>query len=314
MDSRLMPWSIIVHGGAGHVPKNLELAHRAGCERAVAAGAAVLAAGGVALEAACAAVQVLEADPHFNAGHGGALDEDGLPALDAAVMRGSDLAYGAVAAVVGVSSPVRLARAILEDGRHCLLAGPSALRFARRHGVALIDPERQITEKTKMEWESRQAEVARRGPPPATAEWAPLDREGESRGNTVGAAVRDGQGTVAAATSTGGLLGRYVGRVGDSPIAGAGTYARDDLGAASATGHGETMLRTVFAYQTLLSLKGVGAPEALLLEALSDAKARVGGTGGVIVALPDGRIAHARNTPTMACAWQIEGSALGSAF
>lgn len=309
-----MGWSIIVHGGAGNVSSTLEASHRAGCERAVAAGAALLAAGAPALEAACAAVQVLEADPHFNAGTGGALDEDGLPALDAAVMRGSDLGYGAVAAVVGVASPITLARKILEDGRHCLLVGPAALRFARRAGVGLIDPQRQITEKSRREWQARKAEVERQGPGPATAEWTPLDRDGESRGNTVGAAVRDQYGSVAAATSTGGLLFRYGGRVGDSPIAGAGTYARDDLGAASATGHGETMLRTVFTYQTLLSLRGVGDPVPVLEAELAEAKRRAGGTGGVIVALPDGRVAHARNTPAMACAWAVGGAGAGSAF
>jgi L-asparaginase / beta-aspartyl-peptidase len=305
-----MSWSIVVHGGAGNVPGKLEAEHRAGCQRAVEIGASILAAGGSALDAACAAVRVLEDDPCFNSGHGGALDEHGLPALDAAVMRGQDLAYGAVGAVLGVKNPIDLAKEILEDGRHCLLVGPSALEFARRRGVRLVDPSTMITDKTRKEWEARHREALAKIVTPPTAEWTP------TQGNTVGCAVKDQQGNLAAATSTGGLLYRYAGRVGDSPIAGAGTYARNDLGAVSATGHGETMLRTVFGFQSLLALRERAgtAPSAILRRELDAARDRVGGTGGVIAILPDGEPVHARNTPAMSCAWQRSGSAIGTDF
>lgn len=309
-------WSVIVHGGAGSIPGALEEPHRAGCARAVARAAELLGRGAPALDAVCAAVEVLEDDPVYNAGTGGALDQRGMLALDASVMRGEDLAYGAVGAVVGVKNPVRLARAVLEDGRHCLLVGPAALPFARRAGIPLTDPEAMITERARAEWVRRRAEIA---PVPATADWAPLpDPDLPSPGNTVGCAARDRHGHVAAATSTGGLLMRYPGRVGDSPIAGAGTYARDDLGAASATGHGETMLRTCFSFQVLLDLRADpgrgGDPAAVLQGALEDATRRAGGRGGVIAVLPDGRVAFARNTPAMGVAWQVEGEPAGTAF
>ncbi len=224
-----------MHGGAGVIDPAREPIHRAGCLRAIDAARPLLSAGGDALDACCAAVRVLEDDPAFNAGIGAVLDEAGLPALDAAVMRGSDLGYGAIASVVGVRHPIDLARAVLEDGRHCLIVGAGAIALAREKGIALVDPGTMITEQSRTAWEKA--------------------REGD----TVGAAARDASGAVAVATSTGGTYLRRVGRVGDSPIAGAGTYARRDLGALSATGHGETMMRTVFAYSALLSLSEAGS-------------------------------------------------------
>jgi beta-aspartyl-peptidase (threonine type) len=135
-------------------------------------------------------------------------------------------------------------------------------------------------------------------------------------GNTVGAVARDAQGGLAAATSTGGLLMRLPGRVGDTPIPGAGTYARDDLGALSATGHGETMMRTVFAYQALLDLAEAGPAEAeqVLSRALGAAEGRTGGTGGAIAVLPDGTLAFARTTPHMGVAGRRAGAATFTAF
>lgn len=301
-------WSIIVHGGAGAIPGPLEAEHRAGCAAAAAIGAEILAAGGGALDAACAAVRALEAHPAFNAGVGSTLDARGLPLTDAAVMRASDLGYGAVGQVLGVAAPIDLARAVLEDGRHCFLVGPGAVDFARRQGLALEDPGRHVTEKTAAAWRRRRDEEARSGPLPATADWAPEPAPPEEdRGNTVGAVVRDAAGEIVAATSTGGLVLRYAGRVGDSPVIGAGTYADPELGALSATGHGETMLRTVFALRALQALKTAADPSAALAEALERARARVGGRGGAIAVLPDGRLLHARNTRGMGVAGQIQG-------
>ncbi|MCB9646678.1 MAG: isoaspartyl peptidase/L-asparaginase [Deltaproteobacteria bacterium] len=306
-------WSIIVHGGAGAIPGPLEAQHRAGCARAVEVGAALLARGASALDAAQAAVRVLEDDPTFNAGVGATLDARGLPLTDAAVMRGEDLAYGAVGQVLGVRNPIDLARAVLEDGRHCLLVGPNAVEFARDAGVALCDPARHLTEATIRAYTARREEEARSGRRAATADWDPQEGLGVDRGNTVGAVARDAAGGLAAATSTGGLLMRYPGRVGDSPVAGAGTYADAELGALSATGHGETMLRTVFALRALQAAQAADPTEALLA-ALDDARARVGGKGGAILVLPDGRLAHARNTRGMGVAGQREGEALFTAF
>lgn len=303
-----MTWSIIVHSGAGRISNEFEAEHRAGCRRAVEAATPLLEGGASAVDAACAAVRALEDDPAFNAGRGAALDEHGHPVLDAAIMRGADLGYGAVAAVAGVANPIDLARAVLEDGRHCLLVGAGALAFARRQGVALQDPARHVTPATRAAWEARRAAVLAGEDFAPTADWKPV------AGGTVGACVRDAQGHLAAATSTGGLLYRYEGRVGDSPIAGAGTYAADSLGAVSATGHGETMMKTVFAYATLRALEGVEDAEGVLKQALADAERAAGGTGGVIVVRPDGTVAHARNTRGMGVAWARRGLDVQTGF
>lgn len=291
-------WSLGVHGGAGNIPDRLEVPHRSGCARAVDAGAAVLADGGSALEAVCAAVRVLEADGRFNAGVGGALDARGVPTHDAALMRGSDLAYGGVASVCGVQSPIDAARAVLEDGRHVLLAGPAALPFLREAGVRIVSPDTHVTPASQAAWTKRQAREEKPGLVAANAEDA---------GNTVGAVARDVHGELAAATSTGGLILRVPGRVGDSPIPGAGTYADAELGALSATGHGESMLRTVFALRALERLSAAGDPSAALAEQLAKMRERVGGSGGAIAMLRDGRFVHARVDARMAVAFRRAG-------
>lgn len=285
-------WSIIVHGGAGAIDAALSEVHQAGCRRAAEAGRAILAAGGSAVDAVVAAVRVLEDDPVFNAGVGGALDADGVVMTDAAIMRGSDLGYGAVGAVTGIRRPIELARAVMEDGKHALLVGPGALAFARARGIERCDPRALETDPSRAKWWATQV------------------------GDTVGAVARDARGELAAGTSTGGLLGKYAGRVGDSPIAGAGTYARSDWGGISATGHGETMMRTVFAFAALTALRDRGArPGSAILDAqLEEARIRVGGRGGAIAVLADGTPVWARNTAHMGVAWATEDGAAGSTF
>ena len=259
----------------------------------------ILEGGGSALDAVCATVRALEDDPVFNAGFGATVDEHGLVSCDAAVFTGHDLGYGAVGAVSGVRHPIDLARAIMDDGRHALLVGPGAVHFARRNGIELVDPKRMEADPSRARWWYTSADPS--GP--------------AAEGDTVGAVARDQAGRLASATSTGGLLRKYAGRVGDSPIAGSGTYARDDWGALSATGHGETFLRTVFAFQALQSLSREGGPpEAVLRFELDQATARIGGRGGAIVVLPDGRTAFARNTPRMGVAWASQGKPLQTAF
>ena len=184
-------WSVVVHGGAGAIPGPLEPRHRTGCEEAVDAARSVLEAKGSALDAAVAAVIELERNPLFNAGVGAALDEDGLPAHDAAVMQGHDQSYGAVGAVVGVTSPIALARSVLEDGRHCLLVGPGAVRFARRCGHPIVDPSTFETDASRSAWRVRRARIEAEGWDDSRQPWNPGESNAHPvrenpEGNTVG--------------------------------------------------------------------------------------------------------------------------------
>ena len=203
--------AIIVHGGAGTSPPSATSACARACARAAEAGDAVLDAGGSALDAVVAAVRVLEDDPEFNAGTGSALTRDGTVETDAAVMDGRTQRVGAVAAVPDLGNAVALARAVLDAGEHVILAGPAAWRFAREVGIAPAAPGSLVT-RARAQAARRRARAARR----------------ESHdGGTVGAVARDRDGHFAAATSTGGIVGKRAGRVGDSPIPGAGTWADD---------------------------------------------------------------------------------------
>ena len=212
-----MPTAIVVHGGAGEEQAEERAARRAGVERAADAGRAVLAAGGSAVDAVVEAVAVLEDDPHFNAGLGSVLTEEGVVEMDASVMDGTTLGAGAVAAVRGVANPVRAALAVMREGREVLLVGDPVAALARRYGLRVVPDAALVT-------------------PAAQARW--LRRQQQTPGNTVGAVARDAAGHLAAATSTGGVAGKRAGRVGDSAILGAGTYADDAVGAGSATGLG----------------------------------------------------------------------------
>jgi len=225
--------AIVVHGGAGTLPLERRPAAVSACRAAAEAGHAVLAAGGRALDAVQAAVRVLEDAPELNAGTGAVLTRDGTVELDAAIMDGAARAIGAVAAVPDVRAPIDLARAILDDGEHVLLAGPAALRFAAERGIHPVPTESLITERARTRWRD---ETARRAGLLTTA-------DSTKEGGTVGAVAVDRDGHVAAATSTGGINWKRSGRVGDTPLPGCGTWADDRGGAASATGDGEAIIR-----------------------------------------------------------------------
>lgn len=267
---------IVVHGGAGRIHGPRHGACRAGSARAAAAGWQVMAAGGCALDAVEAAVRVLEDDPEFNAGVGAVLRSDGRVQLDAAVMAGSGSGAGAVAAVEGVRNPVTLARRILEDGRHVLLAGPDALAFARQHGLPLCDPEELVVDRER--------------------------RRCADRYGTVGCVARDRTGRIAAATSTGGQAGALPGRVGDSPLPGCGTYADEDAGI-SCTGPGEAIMRTVLARYVAERVSAGEHAAGAARAALERLHARTDTNAGLIVIDRDGRIGHAHTTPHMPTAW-----------
>jgi L-asparaginase / beta-aspartyl-peptidase len=277
--------SLALHGGAGGRVEELSLAGRApyteGLQAAYSAGWQVLAGGGSALDAVCACVEALENNPLFNAGRGAALTATGHAELDASVMTGAGHA-GAVAASKHARNPVLLARAVMEHTEHALIVDPDAA-FLERHGCQSVERGYFITE-------LRQQQLER-----------VLDgRAVAARHGTVGAVARDAAGRVAAATSTGGMVGQADGRVGDSPIVGAGVYARDGVVAISGTGHGEAFICGVVAYDIAARIRYAGADLATAVRETIDTElGRRGSTGGVIAVGGDGRIVVAHNSPAM---------------
>ena len=278
---------ILVHGGAGKAAPDLIELRRAGIQRATLAGWQALSRGGSAVEAVEQAIRVLEDDPAFNAGRGACLNRDGEVELDASIMDGRSLAAGAVGAVGRIANPVTLARAVMETGRHVLLVGEGARRFAAEAGIEECASEALIAERQRARWAASHSEKA------------------EAPG-TVGAVARDREGHLAAATSTGGLPFKAPGRVGDSALIGCGTYADDRLGAASCTGDGEAIIKLVLAKSALDLLQTGKEPMGAAKHAVELLTARTGADAGIILLDPRGRIGHARNTAQMTCAF-IQG-------
>jgi beta-aspartyl-peptidase (threonine type) len=265
--------ALIVHGGAGADPGGREEL-RGGMRAAVAAGWRALLEGGTALDAVEAAVRSLEDHPRFNAGRGSVLTNAGTVETDASIMEGDRLRNGAVAAVSGVRNPITLARRILDAGGHSLFAGPGALARARALGVPLCDPADLVTEQQRRRLAALQA-------------------------GTVGAVALDRLGTIAAATSTGGMSGKLPGRVGDSALIGCGTYAETTLGGVSCTGDGEAIIRVTLARRALEILKSVGDPGQACEVALSVLVEEGGGQGGLILVDWRGRVGWACSTILM---------------
>ena len=282
-------YAILVHGGAGDASGPRLDAQVAGCQDAAAAAQQLLELGASALEAVQLAVTMLEDDPRFNAGTGGALTSAGTLELDAAIMDGTGLRAGAVCGLPPFKNPILIARAVMDDARHVLLCGEGAAAFARDKGFMPADPASMITDGAR---ESLSRSLAAGG-----STWA---------AGTVGAVARDTSGRLAAATSTGGIMGKRPGRVGDSPLLGAGTYADDTLGAASATGQGEGIMRVTLAARVVAAIAQGAAPADACYEGLRWMRQRVAATGGMIVVGRDGRLGWARSTSSMAyaAAWR----------
>jgi beta-aspartyl-peptidase (threonine type) len=284
---------LAIHGGAGTMaPSSMDpdadRAHRIGLHRALIAGHRVLAAGGPALDAAAAAVAALEDDPLFNAGHGAVFTRDGQHEMDAAVMDGATLRIGAVASICGPRNPVLAARAVMEHSPHVLLAGPGALQVLRAHDVAFADPEYFHTARRA---DALQAMLAKSAG--FSADLDDADRHG-----TVGAVALDHAGHLAAATSTGGMTGKLPGRVGDTPIPGAGTWA-DAACAMSATGHGESFIRIAAGHELSARLRLLHEDFDAAAAAVIAALASVGGTGGFVALDRTGRVSLPFNTRGM---------------
>ena len=284
-------WSIAIHGGAGSMtpatmPQAAQAEHLAALEIARDAGSALLAAGGSALDAVVAAVAVLEDDAKFNAGRGAVFTYHGTTELDAAIMDGATRAAGAVAAATHTRNPVRLARAVMEASPHVFLSGPGADEFSREQGLEQVDPDWFATPER---WRQLQELKAKK------LGWYDVDL----KYGTVGAVAVDQAGHVAAATSTGGLTGKRWGRIGDSPLIGAGTYADDRSCAVSATGAGEFFIRSSAAHEIGARMRLLGETAQVAADAVIAEIGALGGSGGVIVAAPDGSTAFAFNTPGM---------------
>ena len=274
--------SLILHGGAGSQDPNLREVRFQGLRRAFDAAWRILQQGESALGAVVRAVVELENDPAFNAGIGSCLTEDGDIEMDASVMEGTTFRAGAVGAVRTLRNPILLAKALLETERHVFLVGDGAERFARHQGFPVATRTELVTERQWQRWRAARA-------------------TGES--GTVGAVALDTAGRLAAATSTGGILNKQAGRVGDSPVIGAGTYADDSLGAGSATGEGEAIIRTTLTRTAVEFLRGGKDPMQAAKMAIELLKKRTGDEGGLILLDPFGRVGYAYDTSAMSLAF-----------
>jgi beta-aspartyl-peptidase (threonine type) len=310
-------YSIAIHGGAGAIPADLFAkdqgkVYEASLSKVLDAGFGILERGGSSLDAVTAAVRALEDDSLFNAGHGAALTREGWAELDAAVMDGKDQRAGAVASVRHVKNPVELARRVMEKSRHVLLVSAGAEEFAMEEGIALVPNLYFRTDERRQQLASEQngrrvSDLMPKGTvddavaaggvgridPPVTR--APIGSMG-----TVGAAALDQHGNLAAATSTGGMTNKRQGRVGDSPIIGAGTYAKNGVCAVSATGHGEYFIRAVAAYHIASSVEFRGLTLAAAARELIHSRIpTLGGSGGIIAVSAQGEVVMDFNTDGM---------------
>lgn len=279
--------SLIVHGGAWNIPDDAVAACRSGCQRALERGWAILSQGGRAIDAIEAAIMVLEDDPVFDAGTGAHLNRDGHIELDAIVMDGDTLRAGAVAAVHNIRNPIVLARRVLERSPHVMLVGPGAEQFAREEGMPFCDESELIVDRERAVWR-------------AYCETGRDPDFGSVAKGTVGAVARDTRGSLVAATSTGGTLGKHPGRVGDSPLIGCGCYADTTAGAVSTTGEGEAIMRIVMAKTAAEMMRAGMSPSATAEACLRVLRERVGGMGGLILLDPSGAPGFAFTTPRMA--------------
>jgi beta-aspartyl-peptidase (threonine type) len=284
--------SLVVHGGAWDIPRELHQESTEGCREAARVGWEVLTSGGTALAAVEAAVRVLESASAFDAGRGAVLNAAGEIELDAIIMDGRDLNLGAVMAVKHVRHPITLARLIMTECRHSILVSDGAETFAQEHGLSLVPNWYLLVPREQEHWFSRAGD--------STPENHLFPQH---PGGTVGAVAMDLEGHLAAATSTGGTSKKHPGRVGDSPLVGSGAYADDQTGAASATGDGEDLMKIVISKLACDSIaQGMTAQEATeaSIARLAD---RTGGHGGLIVLDNQGGVGIAHCTTYLAHAF-----------
>jgi beta-aspartyl-peptidase (threonine type) len=285
-----MKFGMVIHGGAGTIERSEmssenEKAHRAGLERALRAGYDVLQHDGSSLDAVEAAIRVLEDDPLFNAGKGAVFTHEGTNELDASIMDGRTLKAGAVARLQHIRNPISLARLVMEKSPHVMLDGDGAEAFAKSMGITLVDQKYFYTDER---WQALQKAKA-----------SPTPLKDKDRHGTVGAVALDKSGNLAAGTSTGGTTNKMSGRLGDSPIIGAGTYANNLTCAVSCTGDGEYFIRSVVAYNISAMMEFKKMPLAEAAQAALDKAGKLGGTGGLIALDKNGNFAMPFNTSGM---------------
>jgi len=282
-------WKLMIHGGAGseriahHDPAH-EASARAGLIEALDAGADILSRRGTAVEAVEAAARKLEENVCFNAGRGSVLTEDGVVELDAAIMDGRTRAAGAVSGIRTTRAPISLARRLMERGQHVLLAGPAADRFATAEGLEQVPNDYFVLPERRRQLEEALAAGSAADP---------------IKYGTIGAVAVDSQGNVASATSTGGITAKRWGRVGDSPLIGAGTYADNRAAAVSATGSGEYFIRAVAAHELAARMRLGGESLQQALDGVLADIQSLGAKGGLIAVAPDGTTAWGFTTPAM---------------
>lgn len=287
----------VMHGGAGTITRGsmtaeMEKQYRETLEQALRTGHAILAKGGTSIDAVEASIRILEDSPLFNAGKGAVFTHDGKNELDSAIMDGKTMKAGAVAGVTIVKNPISLARAVMEKSPHVMLIGRGAELFATKMGLEIVDPSYFWTERR---WKALQQELIKEG------------SSGEKKHGTVGAVALDRDGNLAAGTSTGGTTNKQYGRVGDSPIIGAGTYAANDSVAVSATGTGEYFIRYTVAYDiaALVKYKGMSVKDAgdeVIHHKLENLKPAMG-DGGCIILDRHGNFSMPFNTEGMYRGW-----------
>jgi beta-aspartyl-peptidase (threonine type) len=290
---------IAIHGGAGTIERSKmtaqrEREYRAGLERALAAGYGILKRGGSSLDATEAAVRVLEDDPHFNAGKGSVFNSAGVNEMDAAIMDGKTLAAGAVASLRHVKNPISLARLVMEKSGHVMMDCEGAELFAKENAVELVDGKYFFTQDR---WDALQKiKVAEKNRTTGASDFSITDQD---RHGTVGAVALDKHGNLAAATSTGGTTNKRPGRIGDSPVIGAGTYANNATCAVSATGDGEYFIRATVAgdVSALMEYRGMSLKEAAQTALEKVAKLR--GGGGLVAIDHQGNVVLPFNTAGM---------------
>jgi beta-aspartyl-peptidase (threonine type) len=295
----------VIHGGAGAIERSkmtpeMERDYRAKLTEALEAGHRVLSGNGSALDAVEAAIRIMEDSPLFNAGKGAVFTGAGTNELDSSVMDGRTLGAGSVAGLKHVKNPISLARMVMERSPHVMMVGEGAEAFARQQGVQMVP---QSYFHTERRWNDlrrvREGEKQQAPPPKKSARLERIPPGEDGLRGTVGAVALDAAGNLAGGTSTGGMTNKRFGRVGDSPIIGAGTYADNQTCAVSATGDGEYFIRAAVAHDISALVGYKGMPVAEAADSVLDKVKRLGGTGGVIVLDKDGNFATPFNTAGM---------------